>query len=329
MNAILGITRPGDFGADMMHYNVHKTFTGPHGGGGPGAGPIAVRDILAPYLPVAGRRRRTATATASTTTGRKSIGRVRSFFGNVGILVRGYCYIRTLGPDGLQRGERERGAQRQLPAEPGQGRLRGAARRPLHARVRRQRPRRSRASGRSRAMDIAKRLLDFGFHAPTVYFPLVVPEALMIEPTETESKETLDAFADALLKIKGEDPELLRTAPTPRRQPAGRGEGGEGADLTVERRDAMSTTMPRVTSIVFTPRDVEIRKPQDRYARVAVERTRLVEFQGIEGDAKGSSGDRQLNIMLRGNARRTRRRRFPDRARRDGRADCHRWTRSG
>jgi glycine dehydrogenase subunit 2 len=211
MNAILGITRPGDFGADMQHYNVHKTFTGPHGGGGPGSGPIAVRDFLAPYLPAPivvkehGRFRQYFDMP-------KSIGRVRSFFGNVGILFRGYCYIRTLGPDGLK----EVSEIAVLNANYLRARVSEAFDVPhpgpcMHEFV---------ASARNllrerkiRALDICKRLLDFGFHAPTVYFPLVVSEALMMEPTETESKETLDAFADALLTIKAEDAETLRTAP--------------------------------------------------------------------------------------------------------------------
>jgi glycine dehydrogenase subunit 2 len=211
MNAILGITRPGDFGADMMHYNVHKTFTGPHGAGGPGAGPIAVRAALAPYLP----------APLVTKNGDrfsldydrpKSIGRVRSFFGNVGILLRGYCYIRTLGPQGL----REVSENAVLNANYLLSRINDAYEVPHGDRCMHEFVASAwslkRAHGIS-AMDVGKRLLDFGYHAPTVYFPLVVKEALMIEPTETENKETLDAFADALLKIKEEDAEFLHDAP--------------------------------------------------------------------------------------------------------------------
>jgi glycine dehydrogenase subunit 2 len=212
MNAILGITRPGDFGVDMMHYNVHKTFTGPHGAGGPGAGPIAVRAHLAPYLP--------APVVAKTEGGRfrldydrpKSIGRVRSFFGNVGILVRGYCYIRTLGPKGL----REVSENAVLNANYLLARVKGAYEVPYGDRCMHEFVASARGLRRERkisAMDIGKRLLDYGFHAPTVYFPLVVPEAMMIEPTETESRETLDAFADALVRIRDEDPEMLHNAP--------------------------------------------------------------------------------------------------------------------
>jgi glycine dehydrogenase subunit 2 len=211
MNAILGITRPGDFGADMMHYNVHKTFTGPHGGGGPGAGPIAVRRNLEPFLPAPlvakdGDRFRLDYDRP------KSIGRVRSFFGNVGILLRGYFYIRTLGPDGL----RQVSEQAVLNANYLLSRLKHAYEVPHGDRCMHEFVASARGLRRERrisAMDIGKRLLDFGFHAPTVYFPLVVPEALMIEPTETEGKETLDHFADALLRIREEDADLLHDAP--------------------------------------------------------------------------------------------------------------------
>lgn len=211
MNAILGITRPGDFGADMMHYNVHKTFTGPHGAGGPGSGPIAVRKQLAPYLPAPVVVEEGGTFRLDYDRP-KSIGRVRSFFGNVGILVRGYCYIRTLGPRGL----REVSENAVLNANYLLARLKGAYEVPHGDRCMHEFVASARALRRERkisAMDIGKRLLDFGYHAPTVYFPLVVPEALMIEPTETESKETLDAFADTMLRIREEDADFLHNAP--------------------------------------------------------------------------------------------------------------------
>ncbi|TWT42482.1 aminomethyl-transferring glycine dehydrogenase subunit GcvPB [Botrimarina hoheduenensis] len=216
MNAILGVTRPGDFGADMQHYNPHKTFSGPHGGGGPGAGPICVTEKLASYLPapiVVKRNDDNQAPVYSLDYERpKSIGRVRSFFGNTGVLVRAYCYIRTHGPDGLRRVSEQAvlnanyllsRVKHFLPVPQGD--------RCMHEFV---------ASAKQlktergvSAMDIAKRLLDFGVHAPTVYFPQTVPEALMCEPTETESKETLDAFAEMLFRITEEDPELLHTAP--------------------------------------------------------------------------------------------------------------------
>jgi glycine dehydrogenase subunit 2 len=214
MNAILGVTRPGDFGVDMMHYNVHKTFTGPHGAGGPGAGPIAVRAPLAPYLPapVVARNPEGDRRFYLAYDRPRSIGRVRSFFGNVGILVRGYCYLRTLGPEGL----REVSENAVLNANYLLARVKDAYEVPYGDRCMHEFVASALALRRERkvnAMDVAKRLLDFGYHAPTVYFPLVVPEAIMIEPTETESKETLDAFADALLRIRAEDPDFLHAAP--------------------------------------------------------------------------------------------------------------------
>ncbi len=211
MNAILGIARPGDFGADMMHYNPHKTFSGPHGGGGPGAGPIAVRKHLADYLPAPLVVRDGDTYRLDYDRP-KSIGRVRSFFGNVGVLVRAYCYILTHGPDGL-RSVAENAVlnanyllsrvKHFLPVPQGD--------RCMHEFV---------ASAQKlkndrgiTAMDIAKRLLDYGFHAPTVYFPPIVREAMMVEPTETESKESLDALAETLFRITEEAEDLLHDAP--------------------------------------------------------------------------------------------------------------------
>jgi glycine dehydrogenase subunit 2 len=211
MNAILGIARPGDFGVDMQHYNVHKTFTGPHGGGGPGSGPITVRKHLAGFLPSpvvvkdAEKYRLDSDRPLS-------IGRVRSFFGTIGILLRGYCYIRTLGPDGLRRVSEDA----VINANYLRSRLKDVFEVPhdgpcMHEFVASART--LRRTKKISAMDVAKRLLDFGFHAPTVYFPLVVPEAIMIEPTETESKETLDRFADTLLLIAEEDADFLHDAP--------------------------------------------------------------------------------------------------------------------
>jgi glycine dehydrogenase subunit 2 len=211
MNAILGITRPGDFGVDMMHYNVHKTFTGPHGAGGPGSGPIAVRRQLAAYLP-APMVVEEGDSYRLDHDRPKSIGRVRSFVGNVGILVRGYCYIRTLGPAGL----RQVSEHAVLNANYLLALVKHAYEVPYGDRCMHEFVASARALRREKrisAMDVAKRLLDFGYHAPTVYFPLVVAEAMMIEPTETESKETLDAFAATLLRIREEDSDYLHDAP--------------------------------------------------------------------------------------------------------------------
>jgi glycine dehydrogenase subunit 2 len=214
MNAILGIARPGDFGGDMMHYNVHKTFTGPHGAGGPGAGPIAVRNFLGDYLPapVVSRVEEDGRVAYRLTSPARSIGRVRTFFGNVGILLRGYFYLRTLGAQGL----REVSEQAVLNANYLLARLQDVLPVPQGNRCMHEFVASAQHLQKERgisAMDIAKRLLDYGFHAPTVYFPLVVPEAIMIEPTETEPKRTLDAFADAIHQIVEEDPEFLHTAP--------------------------------------------------------------------------------------------------------------------
>ena len=216
MNALLGVARPGDLGFDCVHINVHKTFSTPHGAGGPGAGPLCVKRHLEPFLPVprvirdgsGTYRRETATLHP------KSIGRVRSFIGNFGVLVRAYAYIRTLGEEGLV----ETGRDAILAANYLLALVRerydvAYERSPMHEFVlTAAKQKRQGASG----LDIAKALIDEGFHPPTVYFPLIVPEALMIEPTETEPKETLDAFADALLRIAKRietDPTSVRDAP--------------------------------------------------------------------------------------------------------------------
>ncbi|MCH7687417.1 MAG: aminomethyl-transferring glycine dehydrogenase subunit GcvPB, partial [Planctomycetes bacterium] len=215
MNAILGITRPGDFGGDMMHYNVHKTFTGPHGAGGPGAGPIAVRSFLADYLPgpvVTQSKQDVGESVYRLSNPSRSIGRMRSFFGNVGILLRGYFYLRTLGATGL----RDVSENAVLNANYLMKKIKDVLPVPHGKHCMHEFVASAKAVHNERgisAMDIAKRLLDFGFHAPTVYFPLVVPEAMMMEPTETESKETLDHFAETIHKIVEEDAEFLHNAP--------------------------------------------------------------------------------------------------------------------
>lgn len=211
MNAILGVARPGDFGADMMHYNPHKTFSGPHGGGGPGAGPICVRDFLDPFLPVP-RIEKTDDGFVLNSDYPKSVGRVRSFNGNIGVLVRAYCYIRAYGGSGM----RDVSEHAVLNANYLLAKLRDLLPVPKGNRCMHEFVASAAKLKKERgitAMDIAKRLLDYGFHAPTVYFPLTVPEAVMIEPTETESKETLDAFVDAIRQIVAEEPESFHQAP--------------------------------------------------------------------------------------------------------------------
>jgi glycine dehydrogenase subunit 2 len=269
LNAVMGLSRPGDMGFDIVHFNLHKSFTQPHGGGGPGSGPIAVSERIAPFLPVPAVLRREAPTgpgghplqrgeqegrnggcpdgTASRyvfdldygeggCVGSKSIGRLRGFQGNYGCFVRAYAYICSLGAEGLRDASetavlnanyllarlREHGVAEYLPlaysnAQPntssplGDDEVRGLC---LHEFVLSGGPMRRQLA--IKTLDLAKRLLDFGFHPPTVYFPLLVEEALMVEPTETETKETLDAFADAIaaiLREAAEDPEIARTAP--------------------------------------------------------------------------------------------------------------------
>jgi glycine dehydrogenase subunit 2 len=213
LNAILGITRPGDLGFDVCHFNLHKTFTTPHGGGGPGAGPVGVKAHLEPFLPVPVVTR-TGQTYALDWKRPASIGKLQAFLGNVGMLVRAYTYIRTMGGDGLRAVSEnavlnanyvlKRLAAHYDPAAPGYC---------MHECV--VSARRQKKLGVS-AMDVAKRLLDLGFYAPSTYFPLIVEEALMIEPTETESKETLDAFCEAMIRIAREaeaDPAIIHAAP--------------------------------------------------------------------------------------------------------------------
>jgi glycine dehydrogenase subunit 2 len=213
-NAVLGRSRPGDMGFDIVHFNTHKTFSTPHGGGGPGAGPVVVRDILEPYLPVPVLKKTAAHQYTLDYDRPRSIGKVRSFYGNFGVLVRAYAYIRALGAEGL----REVSDAAVLNATYVMAGVRDLFDVPyerpvMHEFVVSAEP--LRAHG-VRALDVAKRLLDYGVHPPTTYFPLIVKEALMIEPTETESRDDLDAFVAAVRAVVGEarsDPELLRTAP--------------------------------------------------------------------------------------------------------------------
>jgi glycine dehydrogenase subunit 2 len=224
LNAVMGISRPGDMGFDIVHFNLHKSFTQPHGGGGPGSGPIAVSDRIAPFLPVPFVTRDQGGGFqldhGEGTTGSKTIGRLRGFHGNYGCFVRSYAYICSLGADGLKDASEvavlnanyllarlsQLGVAEHLPLAYGKLCMHefvlsgGPMKRALQIKT----------------LDLAKRLLDFGFHPPTVYFPLLVDEALMVEPTETETKETLDAFAQAIAEILAEarqNPEVAQNAP--------------------------------------------------------------------------------------------------------------------
>jgi glycine dehydrogenase subunit 2 len=225
LNAIMGRSRPGDMGFDIVHLNLHKSFSQPHGGGGPGAGPIAVSDRIAPFLPVPRVVRREGSNGAGPSfdldhSAEKSIGRLRGFQGNFGVFVRSYAYIRSLGGDGLREASetavlnanyllaklRAGRAGKHLPLAFGE--------RCMHEFVLTGKPA-ARDLG-VKTLDVAKRLLDYGFHPPTIYFPLLVDEALMFEPTETETRESLDELAEAIDSILAEaeeDPAILTAAP--------------------------------------------------------------------------------------------------------------------
>jgi len=225
LNALMGICRPGDMGFDAVHLNLHKTFTTPHGGGGPGAGPVGVKADLVPFLP---------RPTVERENGRfrldyerpRSIGRVRSFYGNFGMLVRAFTYILAMGGDGLTQASKDAVLAANYVREALDGLLEVPHRGPcMHEFV---------ASARNlgadgvKAVDVAKGLLERGFYAPTIYFPLIVPEAVMIEPTETESKATLDAFISAvkaIVELAATNPEELH---------------GEPRSLPVDRLDEVS-----------------------------------------------------------------------------------------
>jgi glycine dehydrogenase subunit 2 len=213
LNALMGIAKPGHMGVDVLHMNLHKTFSTPHGGGGPGAGPVAVKEPLREYLPVPRIVKRGDRFELLEDCPR-SVGRVRSFFGNFGVLVRAYAYMISLGGDGLEEASRMALLNANYIRRKLEKAYQIAYDEPcMHECIFTDRIQHK--SGVS-TLDIAKRLLDYGFHPPTIYFPLVVSGALMIEPTETETPETLDGFVAAMLAIAREareEPELVKTAP--------------------------------------------------------------------------------------------------------------------
>jgi len=214
LNALMGITKPGDFGVDIMHFNLHKTFSAPHGGGGPGSGPVGVKKFLEPYLPVPLIEKK-ENGYCLDYQRPKSIGKVMSFYGNLRVVLKAYCYLRILGKEGLRKVSEDaiisanyirKKLQDHYPSP-----YKGVC---MHECVLSAESKKEKTG--IRALNIAKRLLDFNIHPPTMYFPLIVKEALMIEPTETESKETLDTFINALLQISKEaesNPSLVRKAP--------------------------------------------------------------------------------------------------------------------
>ncbi|MFQ6065664.1 MAG: aminomethyl-transferring glycine dehydrogenase subunit GcvPB [bacterium] len=213
LNALLGIVKPSEMGIDIMHFNLHKTFSTPHGGGGPGSGPVGAKGKLTHYLPTPIVEKDTQGYYLEYARP-KSVGRVRSFYGNIEVIIKAYCYLRSLGKEGLKKISHNA----VLNANYLMKRLKKFFYLPydgpcMHEFVL------SAEDGKLngvKALDIAKRLLDFGFHPPTIYFPLIVKEALMIEPTETESKETLDEFVSCMIQIRREmeeDPSLIKQAP--------------------------------------------------------------------------------------------------------------------
>jgi glycine dehydrogenase subunit 2 len=215
MNAIMGITRPGDMGFDVVHLNLHKTFSTPHGGGGPGSGPIGVKKDLIPFLPVPVIEKVDGAITLDYEKP-LSIGKVKSFYGNFGILVRAYTYILSMGADGLKKASETAVLNANYMKE----RLKNYYYLPIDEVCKHEFVLGGLTKGVDvgtvTTLDIAKRLLDYGYHPPTIYFPLIIENAIMIEPTETESLETIDAFIDAMIEISKEakeNPNILKTAP--------------------------------------------------------------------------------------------------------------------
>lgn len=213
LNALLGKARPGDMGMDVIQINLHKTFATPHGGGGPGSGPVAIKKILEPFLPVP-RIEKLGPKFVLTDDIPQSIGKIRSFFGNFGVMIKAYSYIRSMGPDGLARAAEM--------AVMNANYIRKKLSRTYHVPYDRPVMHECVLSDRGlkdtgvTTLDIAKRLIDYGFHPPTIYFPLVVHGSLMIEPTETETPETIDAFIEAMEKIAQEartNPDIVKNAP--------------------------------------------------------------------------------------------------------------------
>ena len=213
LNALMGLAKLGDMGVDVIQFNLHKTFSTPHGGGGPGSGPVGVKKVLEPYLPKPRIIKKGRRFALDYNRG-KSIGRLRAFYGNFAIMVRAYSYIRAMGPDGLKKASE----MAVLNANYIKEKLKGHYHLPydqvcMHESVFSDK---LQSKNDVHTLDIAKRLMDYGFHPPTIYFPLIVPGAIMIEPTETETKETLDRFIEAMINIAkeaDENPDLVKNAP--------------------------------------------------------------------------------------------------------------------
>jgi glycine dehydrogenase subunit 2 len=214
LNAVMGIVRPGDMGFDVMHINLHKTFSTPHGGGGPGSGPVGVKEFLEPFLPVPKIENRKSKFVLNYKKP-KSIGKLKAFFGNFPVILKAYVYIKSLGAEGLKNVSE----WAVLNANYMLARFKDKIDVPAGSRCMHEfvlSPK-SLFKNNVRTLDVAKRLLDYGYYAPTIYFPLIVEEAIMVEPTETESKETIDVFVDTLIKIISEEavqePQKLKDAP--------------------------------------------------------------------------------------------------------------------